>query len=243
MRGRELTFFASGEHACSYLPDTRARTLFVDPMARLNAAVYTQLLQFGFRRSGDYVYRPRCGNCSACVPLRIPVAAYEPRRCERRTLARNADLTVTVSTPKFRPEQYDLYTRYVKARHRHGGMDDTDPGRYMEFLNCSWGETGFYDFRLDGRLVAVAVTDRVDDALSACYTFFDPALTRRSLGVYAVLWQILEARRRGLSWVYLGYWIRDCEKMSYKDRFRPVEAFVCNRWIRHGHDQPIRWNP
>lgn len=241
MTGRELTFFASGEHPCSYLSEARAGTLFVDPAAPLNKTIYTQLLKFGFRRSGDYVYRPRCPACTACVPLRIPVASYEVRRAERRTSRRNADLAVTSTPARFHDEQYELYARYVRYRHPGGGMDDTDPERYLEFLGCTWGDTRFYEFRLQDRLVAVAVIDHVEDALSACYTFFEPTLTRRSLGVYAVLWQIAEAKRRDLPWVYLGYWIRDCEKMSYKDRFRPLEAYLSNRWVRHGHGALIEW--
>jgi len=241
MTGRELTFFASGEHTCSYLPQRRAGTLFVDPCARLDRKSYAQLLQFGFRRSGDYVYRPRCSDCTACIPLRIPVADFVPRRNERRTWAKNRDLVVAETPATFRDEQYALFMRYVTTRHPGAGMDDPNPDRFIEFLGSSWGDTRFYDFRLDDRLVAVAVVDHVETGLSACYTFFDPALPRRSLGVYAVLWQIAHARALELPWLYLGYWIRDSRKMAYKDRFRPVEAYIRNRWLRYEAGETIHW--
>jgi len=237
--GRELTFLASGEHSCSYLAERRAGTLFVDPGAPLDPRTYGQLLRFGFRRSGDYVYRPRCPSCSACIPLRIPVAEFQPRRAERRTWAKNGDVEVTASPPGFQEEQYALYLRYVRARHPGGGMDDTDPARYLEFLRSTWGDTRFYEFRIASHLVAVAVVDHVEDAISACYTFFEPDLQTRGLGTYAILWTIDRAQRLGLGWLYLGYWIRECRKMRYKDRLRPVEAFVRNRWIRFGQGETI----
>lgn len=239
MARQDLAFFTSPEHECSYLPKRRAGTLFVDPRAELDARIYTQLIGFGFRRSGNYVYRPRCASCAACVSVRIPVDEYRPRRNERRTWNRNQDIVASAAPPSFQEEHYQLYLRYVRARHPGGGMEDPEPEQYMEFLSSSWGQTIFYEYRIDEILVGLAVVDHLEDAISAVYTFFEPESTRRRLGVYAVLWEIELARRLGLSWLYLGYWIADCDKMSYKDRYRPLEAYVNGRWLRYERGEPM----
>lgn len=224
-----LAFYTTPPHECSYLP-REAITLFADPRARMDMVVYSTLVEVGFRRSGEYVYRPRCIACAACLPARIPAAAFQPNRSQRRTWARNADIAATVCGAAFRSDHFDLYRRYVKARHAGGGMDVDDPSQYITFLNSSWCDTRFVEFRVHGRLLAVAVVDLLLQGLSAVYTFYDPDEERRSLGVYAVLWLVEEARRRRLPGVYLGYYIRECAKMSYKANYRPLEVFRDGIW-------------
>jgi arginine-tRNA-protein transferase len=141
----------------------------------------------------------------------------------------------------FDQEHFDLYRRYTRLRHPGGGMDTDEPAQYRGFLISPWADTRFVEFRKEGRLLAVAVTDVMNQGLSAVYTFFDPDEPRRSLGVYAVLWQIDYARREGLPWVYLGYWIAETAKMSYKTRYRPLEAYLGGEWRRLGGDDLARW--
>jgi arginyl-tRNA--protein-N-Asp/Glu arginylyltransferase len=74
------------------------------------------------------------------------------------------------------------------------------------------------------------VVDRLEQGLSAVYTFYDPAETSRSLGTYAVLAQIEAARREGLPHVYLGYWVEHSDTMDYKRQFRPLEQFDGLLW-------------
>lgn len=236
MTSKELTFYASPEHPCSYLPNRQAGMMFLDPAAHLDVQIYSELIRHGFRRSGDYVYRPRCSACSACVPVRIPVWAYQRRRRERRIWQRNEDILLHPRPPRFDPEHYDLYLRYVKTRHPGGGMDHPDPQQYLEFLSCSWANTLFYEGHVGARLVVVSVVDHLYDGLSAVYTFFDPDLAQRSLGTYSILWEIEQAKRLGVPWVYLGYWIQGCQKMRYKDRYRPLEAYLNGRWVRFGEE-------
>jgi arginine-tRNA-protein transferase len=227
---RQLAFYASPPHHCHYLPARQAASLFADPDAEMDCALYSRLLAHGFRRSGVLVYRPSCPGCTSCVPVRIPVRDYNHRRSDLRCLRRNAGLSVRDLPAAYREESFALYRRYLAMRHAGGGMDDPDPARFIEFLSSPWGMTRFHEFRTDGRLLAVAVTDHLDDALSAVYTFFDPDCPRRSLGHYAILWQIETARRLGLQWLYLGYWIQDCRKMAYKARFQPLECYQGNAW-------------
>ena len=116
------------------------------------------------------------------------------------------------------------------ARHPDSGMDDPSRDEYLQFLTSSWSDTTFYEFRDVKELVAVAVTDQLDHALSCVYTFYEPTLRSRALGVYAILWQITEAQRLGLTYCYLGYWIEQTRKMRYKADYRPQERFENGRW-------------
>lgn len=218
------------DHACSYLPGQTARSAYVDVNLELDMAVYSRLVEQGFRRSGDLVYRPHCQTCSACVPVRIPVGRFAPDRSQLRTLRENAGLAVTVKPAAFDAEHYRLFRRYLAARHDDSGMANSSPEDYMGFLGSEWATTSFVEFRLEGSLLAVAVVDWLEQGLSAVYTFFDPRHTHRSLGTQAVLWQVGEAQRLGLPWVYLGFWIEGCRKMNYKDRFRPLEALLGGQW-------------
>ncbi len=223
--------YLSLPHPCSYLPGRVATSLFIDPRYPLDGPRYAAYMRAGFRRSGDLVYRPHCRDCGECIPVRVPVARFRPSRSQRRIWQRNRDLRVTACAPVFRTEHFELYLRYQRKRHPGGGMDDPDPQKYMSFLFSRQIETRFYELRLGGCLMGVAVADVLPDALSAMYTFYDPDERRRALGVYAVLWEIEEARRLGLPWVYLGYLIRDCPKMSYKANYRPLEAYLDGRWV------------
>ena len=224
-------FYLTPSHPCSYLDDRSARTLFLDPRETVSQHLYAMLSASGFRRSGSHLYRPHCEGCQACVPVRVPVGAFEWTRRFRRVAAANADLRIAVEPPAFTPAYFDLYARYIEGRHWDGDMYPPSEDQFRSFLLCNWSRTAFLTMYDGPQLVALAVTDQLDDGLSAIYTFFDPALDKRSLGVFAVLSQIRECQARNLPYLYLGYWIRDCAKMRYKTDYRPVELLVNNRWI------------
>ncbi|RJQ48220.1 MAG: arginyltransferase [Gammaproteobacteria bacterium] len=227
-----LKFYLTRPHPCSYLPGREASTLFADPEALVSGRDYGALLARGFRRSGKLFYRPHCALCDACIPLRVPVAEFKPRRSQRRVLRLNRDVAVQRSGAVFNDEHFRLYKRYMTARHCAAG-DAIGSQDYQDFLlHPPEIDCALYEMRVERRLLAVALVDRVPQGLSAVYTFYDPAETHRSLGVYAVLWQIREAQRLGLPWVYLGYWIKQCARMSYKDQYRPCEIYRQGRWRR-----------
>jgi arginyl-tRNA--protein-N-Asp/Glu arginylyltransferase len=227
-----LKFYATQPHPCSYLPDEQATTLFLDPSQPMDAAVYADLSEMGFRRSGEHLYRPHCDQCSACIPARIPAAAFIPDRQQRRILKRNADITVHGVQPQFNEEYYALYATYIEQRHADGDMFPPSREQFATFLVRDLPFCRFYEFRHEGRLLAVAVTDLLPNGLSAVYTFFDTHEERRSLGRFAILWQIQETARLGLDSLYLGYWIKNCRKMNYKTEYRPIELLVNQRWSR-----------
>ena len=225
-----IPLFLTEEHPCSYLDSHSASSTFVHPSFNLSTAVYSQLIAQGFRRSGDYVYAPHCSHCSECIAVRLPVAQFKPKRHQKRCLAKNADTQTVIKPAHFESAHYDLYMRYQKSRHSDGSMAHSSPEEYMDFLGSNWCDTLFVEFLTEGKLIAVAVVDRLINALSAVYTFFDPDYSALSPGVYAVLWQIEWARQLKLDWLYLGYWIRDCHKMNYKTDYQPLQMLVNQEW-------------
>lgn len=226
----ELRFFATAPRPCSYLPGRTAISVFADPQARLSTSLYQHLTLYGFRRSGNDLYVPACPGCSACVPVRIPVADFKASRNQQRVWRRNADFDWEIGTPTADPALFQLYRDYLWQRHPGGGMEDTSEEDYRRFLTSDWCDSFWLVGKLDRRPVVVAITDDLHDALSAVYTFFDPALKRHSLGTLAILRQIELAKDMQRDWLYLGYWIAGSEKMRYKSRFRPLEGYRQGRW-------------
>jgi arginyl-tRNA--protein-N-Asp/Glu arginylyltransferase len=227
---RDLKVYTTYPHNCSYLEDQEATTLFVDPRQPVDKLLYSNLSVLGFRRSGSHIYRPHCSHCEACIPARIPVAQFDARRGQTRTWKRNQDLRVRRSDHLRDDDAFQLYCRYIELRHYDGDMYPPDREQYESFLSDAWDCTHYYRFYDGPKLVALAVVDELQDGLSAIYTFFDPDSDKRSLGTFAILWQIERARALGLEYLYLGYWIRGCKKMSYKSEFRPLELYVKNHW-------------
>ena len=231
----ELRLFQSVPHPCGYWPLRTARDLVMDPDDPRLSGLYAHGLGWGFRRSGNLLYRPHCPGCQSCVPVRIDCASFSPRRKHRRCLARNTDLRCQVVPGQRSDEQLALYQRYLGARHRGGGMDDHGAVDYERFLLSAWASTALLEIRgpdADGRdaLLAVAVTDVAANGLSAVYTYYDPDSAGRGLGTYAILQQLDWARRRGLPHLYLGYWIDGHAKMHYKRQFPALEAYDGVHW-------------
>ncbi len=232
MEAREIIFYRTQPHVCSYLGKQKATNIVLDPTFEPSSKLYNQLIESGFRRSGNIVYRPDCRQCSACISLRLPVAEVHFNRNQRRILKRNADININRLQMSYSHEHFALYQRYLLARHPGGPMQQHSKTEYMGFLRSKQINTRLFEFRLDGKLLAVAVTDYLDNSMSAVYTFYDPDYVERSLGIYAILQQIEEARRLGQKWLYLGYWIHDCNKMRYKTNFLPTEAYLKGSWQR-----------
>ena len=218
------------EHVCSYFDDRLSQSIVVHPDFEMDTTLYTQLIAQGFRRSGDQVYKPHCNGCQACVPTRIPVNKYQADRRQKRCLKRNASTVATIRPATFDPKHFALYQRYQSARHETGESIPIDQESYIQFLGSHWCNTWFVEFAIEDQLMAVSVVDVLDNALSAVYTFFDPAFSQYSPGVYAVLWQIEQAKRRQFDYVYLGFWIKDCRKMSYKIQYQPLEGLLGQQW-------------
>ena len=228
---QRIRLFLTEPHDCSYLQDQKATTAFVDPQLKVTDRIYTQLSVMGFRRSGKYIYTPQCDNCSACIPVRIHSGGLKLNRQQKRCLKRNADLKMQVKHNVNFEEHFPLYEEYIATRHKDGDMFPPTLGQFQDFIGELWPNSRILEFRSDNKLIAASVIDILHNGLSAIYTYFSIQETRRSPGTYAILSIAELAATMNLPYVYLGYWIRDCRKMTYKSSFRPIEMLINGEWL------------
>jgi arginine-tRNA-protein transferase len=199
-------------------------SILLDPKTIPDSELYQNLLVSGFRRSGNYLYRPDCPSCQACEASRIRVMDFNWTRSWRRVMKRNADLRISWEPGAISDASYDLYARYIEAQHHDGDMYPPQRSTLESMVAAAWANPFLLKAYAGNDLVAVAVTDKLPSSLSAVYSFYDPSMRERSLGTFLILQQVLMARQFGARHLYLGYLIRDCRKMSYKGRFRPLET-------------------
>jgi len=230
MSSRHIQLYITAESPCSYYDDRLSSNLVPDPKLPLNMPIYNQLIQHGFRRSGAHCYRPHCKSCQSCIACRIPVKKFIANRSQQRCVKTNQDLEVMAYSAGFNKEYFELYCRYLNSRHVDSSMADPAEEDFKQFLYCDWSNTQFLELRLNEKLVAVAVTDMVNDGVSAVYSFYDPDLDKRSLGTYCIIKQIDYAKELALDYVYLGYWIEDHAKMHYKSNFKPLQLYLDEQW-------------
>ena len=204
----------------------------VDPEHPKDAPLYSLLSRVGFRRNGAFIYRPHCKDCQECIPVRIPVAEFRLGRSQRRVRAANRDVALRILVATFDDRHFALYRKYLRARHPDSEMNEGTTADYREFLFSPWCDTLLFEYSIDDRPIAVAVIDRLPDALSCVYTFFDPEHGHRSPGSNAILQAIECARESNLAWVYLGYYIPDSASMRYKGNWHPQERLIEGRWRR-----------
>lgn len=236
-------FFMTAPQACSYLAGKVERKVFTHLVGRRATALNDLLTQAGFRRSQTIAYRPACDLCNACVSIRVAVDEFRPSRNMRRVLEANADLIGARVPNAAQSEHYSLFRDYLGDRHSDGGMMEMSVLDFALMIEDSHVDTTLIEYRrrgIDsfitgqgtGPLLATALTDVMADGLSMVYSFFNPELSERSLGTYMILDHIERARKLGLPYLYLGYWIEGSKKMAYKARFLPQERLGLDGWKR-----------
>lgn len=225
---RNIAIGVSQAYPCAYI-DGKQEQLLVIQEQNLDAALFDRLLALGFRRSGGSVYKPRCPNCTACLPIRIPVKDFTLSKRQKRTLKNNKDLRYRI-TNKVIDSHFELYRRYIDRRHKDGPMFPATQEQYEHFLFCNWLEPMFIEIYQGQKLVGVAVTDNTPNALSAIYSYFEPELEKRSLGAYMILIQCRIAQLLAKHYLYLGYQVDENRKMNYKRGYRPYEILSTQGW-------------
>ena len=228
-----LQFYRSSAAPCPYLPDRIERKLFARLTGPDAVAINSQLSRAGFRRSHDIIYKPACPGCMACVPVRVPVEQFSPSNNLLRIAKRGSQMRLTESPSIPSREQYDLFITYEASRHSDSDMAAMSFDDYCAMLQEGQADTSILELRQpDGQLLGCMLTDRMDDGVSAVYSFFspEPALQRYSLGTLLILHLINHARLLQLPYVYLGYWVDHSQKMGYKSRFQPLEALGPEGW-------------
>ena len=224
-------FFGTRSLPCPYLDGQIERKVVTELSGPNAEGLYERLSRAGFRRSHNLAYRPACPSCNACVPVRIAATDFEMTKSFRRVMGANADLSADDIDANATVEQFRLFSSYQRARHEGGDMSGMAFNDYRSMVEDTPVASRSVEFRDDkGTLLAVMLMDRMEDSLSAVYSFFDGGQTRRSLGTYMILWMVQRARAFGLPYVYLGYWIDGSNKMAYKARFHPLEALGADGW-------------
>ncbi len=227
----DLQFYLTAETPCPYLPQKFERKLFTHLAGKRAGDLHDMLSLHGFRRSQNIAYRPACEGCNACQSARVQIYEFERNANQRRIWRKNSDIVGTSVEPIATQEQYSLFKNYLKTRHHDGGMSEMSHIDYEFMVEDTPVQSMVVEYRVrtdldeeDGPLVAVALTDMLPDGISMVYSFFDPHADRRSLGRFMVLDQIERSRRLGLPFLYLGYWVKNSPKMTYKSSFQPLEV-------------------
>ncbi|TQS72594.1 arginyltransferase [Rhodobacteraceae bacterium] len=237
-------FYVTAPQPCPYLEGRSERKLFTalqgDAAEKLNNALSRQ----GFRRSQNVLYRPSCAECRACLSARIRVADFAPTRTQKRVQKRNLSLQRTATSPWATEEQFTLFRRYLDSRHATGGMADMDIFEFAAMVEETPIKSRVIEYRDETKpmdqgldLTAVCLTDVLDDGLSMVYSFYDPDRIKDSLGTYLILDHIEIARKAGLPYVYLGYWVPGSKKMGYKAKFGALEIFKNGEWMDLGNPE------
>jgi arginine-tRNA-protein transferase len=237
-------FYLTAPTSCPYLPGQEERKVFTHLVGERAAELNDLLTHGGFRRSQSIAYRPACETCRACISVRVVVDDFKPTRNMRRVLELNTDIMGEMRSATPTSEQYSVFRAYLDARHRDGGMADMTVLDYAMMIEDSHVDTRLIEYRLRGPdsgisgrgagdILAVALTDVLSDGLSMVYSFFEPDARDRSPGTFMILDHIARARKLGLPYVYLGYWVAGSRKMDYKGRFRPQERLMPAGWTRY----------
>jgi len=242
----KLQFYVTTPYKCGYLPNKLAQSLIAAPHHLVNSQVYSGLITQGFRRSGKFAYRPHCETCNACIPIRLVLSEFAPNRSQKRAFKQHADLTASIMPLHFSQNHFELYNSYQHLRHAdEDNLNQTEPKdeaeQYRQFLCQSNVESLMIEFKnACNQVKIVSVVDIVQDGISAVYTFYDATdsrasygtnTKRASFGTYSIMWLAEWTKSLNLPYLYLGYWIQDSQKMTYKQQFKPQEKLIDGEWV------------
>ena len=217
---------------CAYFGDGRVSTIDYLLADEGTAKRYHAFLADGYRRLGSIFYRNVCRECVGCKPLRLQTERFRISRSQRRTLKKNWDIGLDILSPtRITDEKIDLYRRYLDFKHS-GDAEKEIRDHETVLSNIHYGyahaiEMDYYDGDV---LIGVGIVDAAEDSLSSNYFYYDTRHLDRRLGVFSILKEILLARVMEKKYYYLGFYIEETTKMSYKKLFRPNEIYEETQW-------------
>ncbi|MEH6631804.1 MAG: arginyltransferase [Halopseudomonas aestusnigri] len=224
-------FFTTPPSPCPYKEGEEERKLVTEISHKEAVLQYDLMIKSGFRRSHTYLYRPQYNRPEYCLSVRVRVKDFSMRKSQRRIWNKNSDLTALTYKAIATKEQYQLFKPYVEGRHGDGDMSEMNWSDYKDMVDSSPLDTEIIEFRSsENLLISACIVDWVHGGISAVYSFFDITMPERGLGSYMILWLIKQASIRKLDYVYLGYWIKESSKMSYKTKYQPIEGLVDGLW-------------
>ena len=227
---KEIQFYITKEYSCGYINSQKAQSIVATPYKNINSKNFKNLISQGFRRSGQYVYKPSCKNCSACIPIRLLASNFKASRSQKRVKKYLDKLSIKLLPLTFDEEHYNLYVDYQNKRHRNDNKSEDDIADYNDFLITSNVNSKLVEFRLNNQLKMVTIIDIIDDGISAVYSFYDCSDQKLSLGTTSIIWLLEFCKKENLSFLYLGYWIHESQKMKYKINFKPYELMINGVW-------------
>lgn len=238
-------FYLTAPQPCPYLPGRQERKVFTHLVGEKAPEVNDMLTHGGFRRSQNIAYRPACEGCRACISTRVIVDEFEAGKNLKRYASRNKDLIGEELPAAPTSEQFSVFRSYLDARHWDGGMVDMTALDYAMMVEDTHVNTRIIEYRKrgpdsgisgrgEGPLIAAALSDVLGNGLSMVYSYFDPVESARGLGNFMILDHIKRAKKLGLPYVYLGYWVKGSPKMDYKTRFKPQEHLTMSGWENTG---------
>ncbi|MCL1143278.1 arginyltransferase [Shewanella gaetbuli] len=237
MNSKSVSVGISKPFDCSYIAGQKEQLLVIQE-SELDSQLFEQLLAMGFRRNGNAIYKPKCPSCDKCLSIRIPVKSFTLSKRQKRTLKNNQNFHWKVVN-QTTAAHYELYERYIAARHQDGPMYPPSQSQFDDFLLCDWLPPTFIELYDQDKLIAVAVTDNLHYSLSAIYSYFDPDYEKNSLGSLMILIQCQLAKSLGKHFLYLGYQIDENRKMSYKRQYRPYQILMQNGWQNGEQVHPL----
>ncbi len=221
----EFSLFEASNGECPYLEGKEWISYLIQSRL-LDPYAYENLLNQGFRRSGSIFYKNNCQDCSECISLRIQSERFTPSKSQRRLLRKNQDLVILRSPSCFDEEAFQLYVKFTQERYDNAGSEE----EFRNFLSNTAFNTWMMRYELEGRLIGVGWVDILINSMSSVYFAFDPAYQDRSLGTYSILRELELCKDLELDYLHLGFWVQDCQAMSYKNRFRPYELLIRGQW-------------
>ena len=226
----KIQFYTTTKYNCSYIDKMDAQSLVVTPYKSINQSIFQDLIEKGFRRSGQYIYKPSCKSCTACIPIRLPVQKFLFSKTQKRIYKKHGYFKVREAPLAFIQKHFDLYLKYQNKRHSFINNEQNNLDDYNDFLIKSNVKSKLIEFWDGDLLKIVSIVDIVSDGISAVYTFYDPDDEKVSYGTYSIIWLINWCKAQQLEYLYLGYWIGECNKMKYKTNFKPYELYIKGYW-------------